>query len=150
MKIATLVLNCVTAIFSIFAMIGTYLHCNYGQFVFFFTESKDPIFKYGEFISIVQMFLAVLSLAAGVLLFFALRKNRKALYLTAQILLFPYNLALYIGGFVTNNYYTVRQYFYTGSGFTVITIQGIILCIVTLIFAIICFASHSAPRKQIR
>ena len=146
MKIATLALNCVTAIFSMFAMVGTYLHCQYGQFVFFFTESKDPIFKYGELISVGMIFLAFLSLAAGVLLFFALRKNKRVLYLTAQVILFPYNLALYIGGLAIYNYYMVRQYFYTGSWFFLINMQGIILCIVTLVFAIISFASH----KQIR
>ena len=150
MKIATLVLNCVTAIFSMFAMVGTYLYCQYGQFVFFFTESKDPIFKYGEFISVGMMFLAFLSLAAGVLLFFAMRKNKRVLYLTAQVILFPYNLALYIGGLAIYNYYLVRQYFYTGSWFFVINMQGIILCIVTLVFAIISFASHKVPGRQIR
>lgn len=81
MKIPTLVLNCVTAIFSIFTMIGTYVHCGYGQSVFFFTESKDPIFKIGELISIGEIFLALVSLAIGLLMFFCLRKNKRTMYL---------------------------------------------------------------------
>ena len=148
MKIATLVLNCVTAIFSIFAMIGTYIHCGYGQFVFFFTKSQDPIFKLGELIAIGEIFLALVSLVAGLLMFFCIRKNKKAIYLIVQLLLFPYNLALYTGGFATNNYYTVRQFFYTGSTFFVHTVMGIMLCIVTLIFAIISFAKCKAPNPK--
>ena len=140
MKIATLVLNCVTAIFSIFAMIGTYIYCGYGQFVFFFTESKDPIFKIGRLISIGEIFLALVSLAAGLLVFFCLRKNKKVIYLIVQLLLFPYNLALHIGGLATYNYFIVRQVFYTGSSFFANAIMGIVLCIVTLILAIISFA----------
>ena len=148
MKIPTLVLNCVTAIFSIFAMVGTIIHCEYGQFVFFFTESKDPIFKLGELISIGEIFLALVSLVAGLLMFFCLRKNKRIIFLIVQLLLFPYNLALYIGGLATNNYFTVRQFFYTGSFFFVNTIIGIMLCIVTLIFAIISFAKCKAPDQK--
>ena len=148
MKIATLVLNCVTAIFSVFAMIGTYIYCGYGQFVFFFTESKDPIFKIGRLVSIGEIFLALVSLVAGLLMFFCLRKNKKTIYLIGQLLLFPYNLALHIGDLATYNYYTVRQVFYTGSSFFVNAFMGIMLCIVTLIFAIISFAQCKTPNPK--
>ena len=148
MKIATLVLNCLTAIFSVFAMIGTYIYCGYGQFVFFFTESKDPIFKIGRLISIGEIFLALVSLVAGLLMFFCLRKNKKTIYLIVHLLLFPYNLALYICGLATYNYYTVRQVVYTGSGFFVNSVMGIMLCVVTLIFAIISFAKCKTPKYR--
>ena len=150
MKIATLILNCVAAVFSIFAMIGTYLYCSFGQSVFFLTQSKDPIFKVGELISVGGMFLCIVSLALGLISFFCLRKNKKALYLIAQLLLFPYNAALFIGGFAMYNYFMIRQYFWTGTIYFPLTIIGILLVIVNFIFAIISFATHKPRRVKSR
>lgn len=150
MKIATLVLNCVAAVFSIFAMIGTYLYCSFGQTVFFLTKSKDPVFKIGELVSLGGMFLCCVSLALGLVSFFCLLKNKKAFYLIAQLLLFPYNAALFIGGLVMYNYFMVGQYFWTGTIYFPLTIIGILLVIVNFIFAIISFATHKPRRVKAR
>ena len=104
--------------------------------------------KIATLVSIGEIFLALVSLVAGLLMFFCLRKNKKTIYLIGQLLLFPYNLALHIGGLATDNYYTVRQVFYTGSSFFVNAFMGIMLCIVTLIFAIISFAQCKTPNPK--
>lgn len=87
-KITTLVLNCLTAFFSMFAIVKTYLFCQYGRTVFFFTQSKDPIYRTGELVSEVEFLLALVSMGLGVISFFILRKNKRKKYLLIQLLLF--------------------------------------------------------------
>ena len=146
-KITTLVLNCLTAFFSMFAIVETYLFCQYGRTVFFFTQSKDPIYRTGELVSEVEFLLALVSMGLGVISFFVLRKNKRKKYLLIQLLLFPYNMALLFGSVAANNYITVRQVFYTGSFSSVPALMGVGTCIAGLILAIICYRAVKGAAK---
>ena len=113
-KITTLVLNCLTAFFSMFAIVKTYLFCQYGRTVFFFTQSKDPIYRTGELVSEVEFLLALVSMGLGVIVLYSAEEQKKKISAHPAAAV-PYNMALLFGGVAANNYITVRQVFYTGS-----------------------------------
>ena len=146
-RITALVLNCLTAFFSMFAIVETYLFCQYGRTVFLFTQSKDPIYRIGELVSEVEFLLALVSMGLGVISFFILRKNKRKKYMLIQLLLFPFNLALLLGGLAADNYITVRQVFYTGSFCSVPALMGVGTCIAGLILAINCYRAAKGAAK---
>ena len=130
-----------------FAIVETYLFCQYGRTVFFFTQSKDPIYRTGELVSEVEFLLALVSMGLGIISFFILRKNKRKKYLLIQLLLFPYNMALLFGSVAANNYITVRQVFYTGSFSSVPALMGVGTCIAALVMAIICYRAAKGAAK---
>jgi hypothetical protein len=83
----------------------------------------------------------------GVISFFWIKKNKRKKYLIIQLLLFPFNLALLLGGVAANNYITVRQVFYTGSFSSVPALMGVGTCIAGLILAINCYRAAKGAAK---